>query len=461
MLLLEESHLLDSGIFLVSKNETLTYEDVFSLGENIFENKDKEIVLILCDRDVDTIISYVSALKNNKVPLLIDSSYKRELIDSFIFKYKPSYIITPKSDDFNFELYKKKTWRSLVINKLKIPNRYSIYEGLRLLLPTSGSTGDPKCVRFSSENIDSCTESICEYLNYDSSRVAISLLPLHYSYGLSVLHNCIYKRGVFIVSKLTILDKDFFDVISKYNITDISGVPFIMGVMRRLKFDFKKLKSLKYVTQAGGYFPIKEARKLFKIFDDNGIKYFTMYGQTEASPRISYLAPEYANRKEGSVGKPISCGNLSLDTSGFANGTGELIYKGKNVALGYAESYKDLVNGDQFKGILKTGDIAEIDNDGFVRILGRSKRFIKISGISVNLDSVEKKLLESFTEIVVLGKDDKLLILTERNDLDSIKEFFLNTYNFNKSTFKVKSISSIPLNSSGKTDYKLLTEEYL
>lgn len=461
MLLLEKEHHLDKNIFLVSGDKALTYEDVFSLGEGVFDNKIKEVVLILCDRNVDIIIAYVAALRNNKVPLLIDCEYRCNLINEFIGKYEPSYIISGNSFECDPLDYESRSWRSLKINVHRLEKKYIISDELSLLMPTSGSTGDPKCVRFSSKNIDSCISSICEYLEYDSSRISISLLPIHYSYGLSVLHNCIYVRGAFVVSKSTFLDKDFFDIISRYGVTDISGVPFLMNIMRKLKLDFEKMKSLKCVTQAGGYFPIKDAYVLYKSLGSHNIKYFTMYGQTEASPRISYLPPEYFEEKQGSVGIPISCGTLSIDSLGFNDGAGELIYKGENVALGYANGSEDLIEGDVFKGVLKTGDIAKIDDDGFVTILGRCKRFVKISGVSINLDSIEKKILESFPETVVIGKDDKVVILTRSQQIESVRSFFQATYGFNKTTFKVKSLDLIPLNSSGKTDYKYLTVEYL
>lgn len=461
MLFLNQEHQKNKNVFLVDKDTELTYEDVFKLGDTLYSNKKKELVLILCDKDIETVVAYIGAIRNNKVPLLIDVSYKKDLIKNFINNYLPKYIFcSSKILLDNGDYFVQKKINSGILYKSCLTSSYHINEKLSLLIPTSGSTGDPKCVRLSSNNVDSCTNSICEYLEFDENRISISLLPINYSYGLSVLHNCIYKRAKYVLSKLTILEKELWDEIEKNKVTDFSGVPFMMKLLKRINLDFNKIKSLKYITQAGGYMTENDSSYLFKKFTAHDKRYYSMYGQTEASPRISYLAPEYADSKSGTVGVPISCGEVYIKETGKNIGTGELCYKGPNVALGYASNYKDLQLDDEFQGTLLTGDIAEIDSDGFIKILGRNKRIIKINGMSVNLDKIEKDLSQQWTSVTV-GKDDKLVILSESEDLESIKSFFTKKYNFNKTNIKIIHIEKIPLNTSGKNDYKLLTEKYV
>lgn len=463
MLLLEKENVLDKNIFLLAENKTLTYEEVFHSGNKLFNDNKKELVLILCDKDIDTIITYVGALRHNKVPLLLDKNYKQNLINDFISNYAPAYIFCSSNVLLPGSDYKKSQAGNNsknVIYQRKVPVEYNISDELVLLIPTSGSTGDPKTVRLSAKNVDSCTQSICEYLEFDQHRTAISFLPIHYSYGLSVLHNCIYKRAKYAISKLTMLDKALWDDVKRYQVTDFSGVPFMMKLLRRMQLDPDKIKSLKCITQAGGYLAEAETSYLYKMFSTLNIRYFTMYGQTEASPRISYLAPEFADSKLGTVGTPISCGQTFIHESNEKFGIGELGYIGPNVALGYAKNYKELELGDELKGRLLTGDIVEIDSEGFIKIIGRNKRFIKIAGISTNLDKLEKDLNELYDPIVVIGKDDKLIVLSESDNLPIIKQFFDRQYNFNKAHVKVKHIEEIPFNNSGKTDYKLLTEIY-
>lgn len=134
-----------------------------------------------------------------------------------------------------------------------------------------------------------------------------------------------------------------------------------------------------------------------------------MYGQTEAAPRISYIPSDRVLDKPGSIGIPIPGGRLEL-----ASDTGELIYYGSNVMLGYAESLADLAKGDECGGVLYTGDTATVDEEGFFTITGRMKRFIKLFGLRINLDEVERKLEALLQQpIACVGNDDKLLVATE------------------------------------------------
>lgn len=460
MQLFQQNSSLDKNIFLRTENQELTYEQVFSLGDTLFESTEKQVILILCKKSINTIVAYVGALRNNKVPLLLDANLNVNLINGFINKYHPNYICCTDDSGLMLDGYSLfKSFGSLLIFKKDAPCGYEINNELAILVPTSGSTGDPKCVRISHNNIYTCTQAICEYLKFSQHRVCLSILPIHYSYGLSVLHNCIYERACYVVSDVNVLDKAFWRILTDFSITDLSGVPFTFKVLKRATVDYKDFPNLQCVTQAGGYMPEADTKFFQERFADTGISYFSMYGQTEASPRISYLAPEYAFSKHGSVGVPLSCGKVSLlDTD--ANGVGELCYEGPNVALGYAEGYQDLARGDEFKGKLKTGDLAQIDEDGFIRIMGRLKRFIKLAGISVNLDRIEKDLNGRFNSVVVIGKDEKIIALTEGDNSAEIKSFIASTYGFNKANIKSQQISSVPLNASGKTDYKQLTQDF-
>lgn len=453
---------LDDNQFLITDNRTYTYNEVFELADKIFDNQKKEVVLILCDKSVETILVYVAALKHNKVPLLVDSTYKQELISRFIENYDPKYIFSSLECSFFYSEKYIPIQNELGFIQLENTSsfKYPILDELALLIPTSGSTGDPKCVRVSKENIDACTKSICEYLDFSSSRVSISLLPIHYSFGLSVLHNTIYKRAKYVISNYSVLDKEIWREFDKHKVTDFSGVPFIMKILNKLKLDFESLSSLKYVMQAGGYLSDKESKSLFEKFSAKGISYFTMYGQTEASPRISYLAPEYAELKPGSAGKAISCGQVYLTNINQETKVGELIYRGKNVALGYADNAADLNNDDEFLGLLHTGDLAKLDDEGYIWIIGRKKRFIKLNGVSVNLDSLEKDLACKETNIAVVGRDDLLVLVSTDENVNELRLTIASNYGFNKRSIKAIKVDFIPLNSSGKTDYKSLTESF-
>ena len=224
------------------------------------------------------------------------------------------------------------------------------------------------------------------------------------------------------------------------------------------------LPSLRYVTQAGG----KLSPQLHELFARWAIeskkKFIVMYGQTEATARMSYLPADKALEKYGSMGIAIPGGKFSLiDVDGNEikqpDTVGELVYTGDNVTLGYAECGEDLAKGDERNGRLETGDMAKFDKDGFFYIVGRKKRFLKIFGNRVNLDETERLLKTRFTEFecACSGVDDKMSVfITNGNAKNDVMSFLTEKLKFNSSAFKIVHISTIPRNESGKILYKEL-----
>jgi len=301
-------------------------------------------------------------------------------------------------------------------------------------------------------------------LNLSANSKSLALLPFHYSYGLSVLNNAIYTRSSVFLTQKDVLDKTLWQDCISYEITDLSAVPFILELMSRMKLPEDFYCSLKCMTQAGGRLNPKITKHFIGISQKYSFDYYTMYGQTEACPRISYVPPEKSLEKLGSVGRPIDCGEVYIDKIGNKEGEGELIYVGDNVCMGYASQSHDLSLDDEFNGELKTGDIAVIDEENFITIIGRKKRFIKLKGISVNLDYVESILNSHLIKSFVIGKDDKLLIVIENNMMskheDNIKNIIKDNFNFHPSLVSLYEDELINL-SSGKPDYKSLSDKYL
>jgi acyl-coenzyme A synthetase/AMP-(fatty) acid ligase len=204
---------------------------------------------------------------------------------------------------------------------------------------------------------------------------------------------------------------------------------------------------------------------MIKFFSEyaerNNKRFFVMYGQTEATARISYVPYEKLKDKIGSIGIAIPGGRLSI----FSDGTeitqphqsGEIVYEGKNVMLGYAESINDLSKGDGLNGKLFTGDLGYKDEDGFFYVTGRMKRFIKMFGLRINLDEVQKMIENTFRiPVACTGEDDALKVLIHSSDeLEAkVKQKICETYKLNPTTVTVKQTDNIPIKSSGKYDYE-------
>ncbi|TBZ80791.1 AMP-binding protein [Rhizobium leguminosarum] len=450
----------DDRTFLIADGRRYSYNDVFELGDALFSKADRAIVLILCDRSPEAVAAYLGALRKGLVPMLVDGELTRHSLERTIGAYTPRYIVAPAEmtlEDYapNGRLGTKALFeRSSLVNT-------SLHQDLALLIPTSGSTGDPKCVRLTANNIDACTRSIVEYLGMTGERITVSLLPFHYSYGLSVLHNTIFARACMVLTDKSILDRSIWQMIEEERVTDLAGVPFTFETLRRIRLSEACLGNLVCVTQAGGRLAPELTRHFWQYFADHGVRYFTMYGQTEAAPRISYVPPGQAMEKLGSVGIPVPGGRALIAETGEAIGEGELLYVGPNVSMGYASSAQDLEKGDEFQGKLYTGDYAKIDKDGFITIVGRKKRFIKLHGISVNLDHAESVLKSGGLDCIVIGAENRLIVCIGEPDAERAQMALKDNFNFHPSVARVVVSETLPLTSAGKPDYVTLSERFL
>jgi acyl-coenzyme A synthetase/AMP-(fatty) acid ligase len=189
-----------------------------------------------------------------------------------------------------------------------------------------------------------------------------------------------------------------------------------------------------------------------------------MYGQTEATARMSWLPPEKSLAKYGSMGIAIPGGRFSLiDADGFEitapDTVGELVYEGANVTLGYADCGEDLIKGDERGGVLITGDMAKRDDEGYYYIVGRKKRFLKIFGSRVNLDETERMINSEFEgfECACGGIDDKMTVfLTDSGAAEEVLKFLTEKTGINFTAFKIVTVDKIPRNEAGKTLYSEL-----
>jgi acyl-coenzyme A synthetase/AMP-(fatty) acid ligase len=341
-------------------------------------------------------------------------------------------------------------------------SRFPINPDLLLLLTTSGSTGSPKLVRISEKNLLSNAKSIADYLGIGPGERAVTSLPMHYSYGMSVINSHLLKGATLLLTDKPVMQKPFWEFVRAERATSIAGVPYTYEMLRRLRFMDMNLPDLKTMTQAGGKLKAEIAKEFIQKAKERGKKFIVMYGQTEASPRMSYLPFDWALEKYSSIGIPIPGGRMFIADS---DGTeienplidGDLVYEGPNVCMGYAENKDDLMKGDENHGRLLTGDIAHKDADGFFYITGRKKRFVKVWGNRCNLDALEQLVKNITTECACVGVDDKITIFVTETGLETrIKEYLCEKTGFNLRAFDVSVLDRIPTKDSGKIDYQQL-----
>jgi acyl-CoA synthetase (AMP-forming)/AMP-acid ligase II len=444
----------------------LSYRDFLALSSKVAGFiPPRSFVFLLGQNNPVCVAAYVGFLRRGIVPLLVSGSIAIDQLLRLIEIYFPSYIF------LRVELAGEILCGYEVVVELcgyMLLRRVGgvevkLHDDLGLVLTTSGSTGSPRLVRLSYKNILSNTQSIVRYLNITSTDRAITTMPMTYSYGLSIINTHLFVGGSLILTELTLMERGFWNLIKEHKPCTFGGVPYIFEMLRRLRFGRMEVPFIRYITQAGGKLSSELVAEFRDICAGKGIEFIVMYGQTEATARMSYLPFEKAYDKTSSIGIAIPDGEFWLeDEAGKKinepDVCGELVYKGDNVSMGYAENTFDLAKADENYGVLRTGDIARCDVDGYYYIVGRKKRFLKIFGNRVNLDEVDQLLSRAGYDAVSIGKDDQLIIFVTKNQIENIKAFLTDQLKLNSIAFDIRYIPQIPRNDSGKILYAKLND---
>ena len=411
------------------------------------------LVFVAAALDVSTIVAYLAALQAGHAVFLFDAAAHTSLQDELRARYRPDVVLTTVGADLHIERCPGDPART-------------IHPELAVLLSTSGTTGSPKLVRLSFDNLLANARSIASYLQLDAHERAISSLPFHYSYGLSVLQSHLWAGASMVVSDASLMRPELWQAVREHACTSFAGVPYAYQIMRRIGFEKLSLPALRTLTQAGGKLPTPLVVHYHQLMQARGGRFFAMYGQTEATARMSYLPPARLPEHAGSIGIAIPDGELLV--ADLHDGrelrepgqTGELVYRGPNVMLGYATGSDELALGDTQGGLLRTGDLGHRDAEGLFYVTGRLKRFAKVYGLRVNLDDVEERVRKHGVAAVV-SNDESLTIFCEFGDpalhAELQRELAL-VYQLNLNTFRFRRVEALPLLASGKTNYDALQQ---
>lgn len=433
----------------------------------------RNLVFLVCSNTLDSLIGYTACMNSGNVPIMLSGDLDDEQIDELYKIYHPNYMYAPVERE-------NLAFVDSTILKLCNCNRYRLYKtmnanpikmhsDLALLLTTSGSTGSPKLVRQTYNNIKANTASIVEYLELDMNERPITTLPMNYTYGLSIINSHLAVGATIYVSDRSLMQREFWNFFKSECITSFGGVPYTFEILKKLRIFRMDLPSLQTMTQAGGKMTPELHKEFAEYAKNTGKRFVVMYGQTEATARMAYLPAEKSLEKVGSMGIAIPGGRFWLvDINGNViheeNVVGELIYEGENVTMGYAECVSDLEKEDENQGILHTGDMAKMDSDGYYYIVGRKKRFLKIYGKRVNLDEVGIAVKVQFTDVdcVASGKDDSLYVfITDKRKVEDVKCYVREKLHINANALHVVAIDNIPKNEFGKVQFTKLEQYYV
>ena len=449
---------------LVEGERCVSYAELSDLSRSIAAQcEPRSIAFVFCTNSIGSVAGYVGLVNHGVVPLLLESGIDAELLASLLEAYQPRYVWAPAKDAVRVGEGKGLLGTDgYTLIERTDGKMVPLDNELGLLMSTSGSTGSPKLVRQSYANLAANTSSIVEYLGITQDERAITSLPMNDVYGLSGINSHLWAGSTIILTGLACYSKGFWKLFREQGATSFAGVPFMYEMLEKLRFTTKmELPSLRTMTQAGGKLAPDLQDRFAHYAADHDINFVVMYGASEATARMGYLPAVHALDKRGSMGIPIPGGRFEIvDVDGNVidepNVAGELVYYGPNVTLGYALSADDLAKGDERKGRLATGDVAERDEDGFYYIVGRLKRFVKIVGRRTNLDEMERLLVRRFgtLDIACAGHDDLLAVfLVDESIAHDVVEYVYEATEINRRMIVVRVVDEIPKNASGKTLY--------
>ncbi|MEO3874945.1 AMP-binding protein [Nonomuraea sp. B12E4] len=383
--------------------------------------------------NLTSVVRYLAAWRSERPIALLDPDLSAGALAELVARFRPAALLgfTHASDG-------------------SPPPRREVpapHPDLAVLLATSGSTGNPRLVRLSRQAVSANAGAIVTALSVQPGEIAPTSLPLHYSYGLSVLNSHLLAGATVVLTEAGLLERSFWTHLDAHRCTSLAAVPYQYEMLRRLRFDRAEHPALTTLTQAGG----RLSPELVTQFAGQADRFFVMYGQTEATARIAVLPPDMLAAKPGSVGRAIPGGRLSVDD-------GEIVYHGPNVMMGYAETAADLARGDDLGGVLRTGDLGRLDSDGFLYITGRIKRIAKIFGVRVNLDDVEQ-LLRDTGPVAATSGDDRVTVWAEGLNAAGcagLARRLGSELRVHWSGFDVRGVDRLPLLATGKVDYRAL-----
>jgi len=396
-------------LFVLGNHEQASYDQIFNNSlilsswlRNTIGNNNR--ILLISPNSVFFITVYLGIMKSGNVCVPINPNIEQSNLDYINTQSEASavFLSSKLKSEYSFPVintFDETSLEHILLDEINnIDNSPEQFDGSRLaqILFTSGSTGHPKGVMLSHKNLIANTQSIIQYLQLSTNDIMEVVLPFYYCYGLSLLHTHLKVAGSIVINNSFIFLGQVFNDLKKYKCTGFAGVPSHFQILLRKSESFKnsEFPDLRYVTQAGG--------KLHDVFINEFIeafpkkKFYVMYGQTEATARLSYLPSDKVLEKIGSIGKGIPGVMLEILNDNFKpvnNGElGEVVAKGDNIMLGYLndpEGTETVLKN----GWLHTGDLAKKDDEGYFYLFARKKEIIKVAGKRVSPKEIEEVIV--------------------------------------------------------------------
>ena len=455
---------LEDAALLLPGNSAITYAQLDSWSgdwSSRLSSKHKQLIFFYVSNTPVSVAALLGAIASGNAVALLDPKLSVTTRQQLEDAYRP-WIVLESITGYADEI-------SLSESNYGMCAPHTIHAELSVLLSTSGSSGSPKFVKLTKANLQSNAQAIAQVLDISADDIALAHLEMHYSYGLSVVTSHLARGAAIGFSRGKFTDRGFWDEVRALQISHMPGVPYHHEMISRLGLDRLKLPTLKILTQAGGRLTETISGRLHAAMEKRGGRFYVMYGQTEASPRMTTLHHDDFEIRKGSVGKTLPGGKITIvDEQGRtlpAGSNGEVVFQGPNVMLGYAHCGQDLGVPDGLQDTLYTGDKGHLDEDGYLYIVGRLSRIAKIYGWRINLDEIEKYcelLLEdesSTFAAVQMGEEIHILnnCTLDGKDARHLQEKIADRFALPSRVLTLHMVSSLPVNDRGKINYKAVS----
>jgi len=425
-----------------------TYGDLIVLTDRLAGNwAGRQLVFAEVDNTIESLSHYIALLSAGHVVFPYNPADADKAL-ALAEIYRPNLI--GRSDNGVYGLH--------VFDAAPI----ALHPDLAVLLSTSGSTGTPKFVKLSQTNLISNAESIAEYLRITADSIEITTLKPSYSYGLSIVHSYLVSGAKLVLTDRSVMDSEFWALLSRTGAKSFSGVPYTYEMILSQRIDLNDYPSLEYLTQAGGKLSEDKVAVMAGACNALGKRFYVMYGQTEAAPRIAYVPPEKIADFPTCIGVPVPGGRLIIrDEDGKeiteANVQGEIFYAGPNVMMGYALEPADLATNET-PNELATGDLGAVNEHGLYYIVGRRSRFLKLFGNRISLDQIQQHFSSQEIEVVCTGDDTCLVAVTTvaEDRIPAIGQALQEDFHIPPHAFAIVHTDTIPRLSNGKYDFATL-----
>jgi acyl-CoA synthetase (AMP-forming)/AMP-acid ligase II len=447
----------------VAGRRPLTYGDLAGLVGAVgrgLRHDGKALVLCAGDRDLPTLLAYLAALRLGHTVLFMPAS--AEILSA----YQPEFVVpAPGGEAGLCELGylpgDDVTAGVRVFRRRATRSASDIHEHTALLIGTSGSTGSPKVVRLSYSGLADNTAAVIRALGITAADCAPTTLPITHAYGLSVLNTHLRAGASIMLSNRSPLSLAMWDELTRAGATSLAAVPTTYAAFGPAHVALLNRTRIRTMTQAGARLGDELTMRLWRLMEQQGGRFFVMYGQSEATSRIACLDPADLPARLGSVGVAVPGGTITIRPTpthvGAMPGEGAVHYVGPGVMLGYATCRADLSRGGEV-ATLDTGDLGYL-RDGYLYLTGRTKRIVKVLGVRTSLDDLERMVERPGQPAAVVCGDGDVVCLFGAGDPavhEAQRRQLVESLGVPNRHVEFRAVDQLPRMPGGKVDYRRL-----